>query len=219
MNLKRIIKEELDKLISEDYSVTFNMEDFKKLTSFNKRIAYCKDKLKRISSGSSRIVYQIDDTKVLKLARNQKGLAQNENEISASNDSYINYIFAQVFESDDKNLWLEMELCKKLTESNFKEITGFSWNDYNYIMVKHNNNINQRKYPSHFNKISDEMEQDMWNEDGVIYDMLSYIGSYDVPVGDLLKLNSYGVVNRDGVNTIVLLDFGLTNNTFNDFYN
>ena len=73
-----LVYEVIESYLEEDYPSNFNLEEFSKLTSFNKRIQYCQERLKRISSGSSRIVYMVDDTKVLKIARNQKGLGQNE---------------------------------------------------------------------------------------------------------------------------------------------
>ena len=69
------------KIIDEmAYPVSFNMAEFKMLTTFVERIRYCQTRLQRISSGSARIVYKIDNEKVLKLAKNRKGIAQNEAE-------------------------------------------------------------------------------------------------------------------------------------------
>ena len=76
----------------EYLSNNFNIDIFKNLNSFSKRISYCDENIERISSGSSRIVYKINDEKVLKLAKNTKGLEQNKNEIQYRSDSYINYI-------------------------------------------------------------------------------------------------------------------------------
>ena len=90
--LKNIIQKELE----EDYPINWNVEDFKKLNSFNKRIQYCEEKLTRISSGSSRIVYKIDESKVLKLGKNKKGIAQNEAEIDFSNDYMWDGITAEI---------------------------------------------------------------------------------------------------------------------------
>lgn len=112
--IKHLLKEELtysliESLIDEDYPSNFNSEEFKKLKSFNQRVNYCNNNLTRISSGSSRIVYKIDEEKVLKLAKNKKGLAQNEIEISYGNYYDLNDIVAKVFDSDSNNLWVEME--------------------------------------------------------------------------------------------------------------
>ena len=39
-----------------------------------------------------------------------------------------------------------------------------------------------------------------------------------MPIGDLCKLDSYGIVNRNGKQYIVLIDYGLTNKIFDDYY-
>ena len=84
--MKNMIK--LIENVDEAYPASFNMEEFKNMKSFNQRIQYCEQNLQRISSGSSRIVYRIDDEKVLKLAKNKKGLAQNEAEVDFGTESY-----------------------------------------------------------------------------------------------------------------------------------
>ena len=123
--LKNIIQKELE----EDYPINWNVEDFKKLNSFNKRIQYCEEKLIRISSGSSRIVYKIDESKVLKLAKNQKGIAQNEAEIDFSNDYMWDGITAEIFNHDENSLWVEMELARKVTPTIWMNIVGIPLND------------------------------------------------------------------------------------------
>ena len=87
--IRKVLKESF---IEEDYPSSFDMERFKSLTSFNARIKYCEEHLQRLGSGSSRIVYKIDDKKVLKLAKNKKGISQNGTEIGLGNDSYLNWI-------------------------------------------------------------------------------------------------------------------------------
>ena len=41
---------------------------------------------------------------------------------------------------------------------------------------------------------------------------------YDIPVGDLMKLNSYGLVKRNGVDDIVMIDYGLNSSVWEDYY-
>jgi hypothetical protein len=125
--IKKLLRENL---VGEDYPSSWDIEEFKNLKSFNARVKYCNEHLSRISSGSSRIVYKIDDEKVLKLAKNKKGLAQNEVEIEYSNYYDISDIVAKVFESDENNLWVEMELAKKVTPNIFKNVVGISFEDY-----------------------------------------------------------------------------------------
>ena len=64
--------------MGEDYPSSWNIEEFKSLRSFAERKRYCDANLQKIASGSGRIVYKVDNQKVLKLAKNKKGVAQNE---------------------------------------------------------------------------------------------------------------------------------------------
>ena len=80
--VRKFVRKTLNEnLIGEDYPTQFDMNLFKSLKTFKERIEYCEANLKKIGSGSSRIVYQVDNNKVLKLAKNKKGIAQNETEI------------------------------------------------------------------------------------------------------------------------------------------
>ena len=105
--------------LREDYPSHFDMEHFKSLKTFAQRIRYCDANLKRIGGGSSRIVFKIDDQKVLKLAKNKKGIVQNDTEIDRGNDTYYSSILAQVFDSDDDGLWVEMELATPINKYEF----------------------------------------------------------------------------------------------------
>ena len=55
-------------------------------------------------------------------------------------------------------------------------------------------------------------------EDEFVYGIFQYLGNYNVPVGDLMRLNSYGIVKRNNEDNIVLIDYGLTNETYNTHY-
>jgi hypothetical protein len=207
--------EMVETMLGEDYPSNFNIEEFKSLTSFNQRIQYCEQNLQRIASGSSRIVYKVDDEKVLKLAKNKKGLAQNEVEIEYSQYHDIESIVARVFDYHPDYLWVEMELARKVTKSNFKAATGFNWEDYTKALynysLEHTGRRGQRQ------DIDKELVSAMW-EDEFTYEMFSFIGSYDVPVGDLIRTSSYGLVKRDGREDIALIDYGLTSDVYSSYY-
>ena len=215
--IKTLLRESLiEKTLDEDYPSSWNIEDFKNLKSFNKRIQYCKQHLQQISSGSSRIVYKIDDQKVLKLAKNKKGLAQNEIEASYSTYEDLSSITARVFEYDENNLWIEMELAKKVTPQIFQQVTGFKFSNYCQALESHYYTL--EGHTGKVRKVSPpENIAEFW-KDEFTYDMLSLMGNYDIPVGDLCKINSYGLVNREGEDTIVMIDYGLTNEVYDSYY-
>lgn len=222
VNIKTLLRESMvyeviDSLLDEDYPSNWDIEKFKGLSSFNQRIRYCEDNLQRISSGSSRIVYKIDDEKVLKLAKNRKGLAQNEVEISHSGYHDIKDILARVFEYDGNNLWVEMELARKVTVGNFKQITGYDFKLYCEALGKYAKEANPREYKHRQYNVPQDIWEEMW-EDEFIYDIFNYIAGYDIPIGDLSRMNSYGVVKRNGEDTVVIIDFGLDGDVYGTYY-
>lgn len=229
MSKKIIITEqqlkELEKINEMAYPTFFNMNEFKSLPTFSARIKYCESKLQRISSGSSRIVYKIDDEKVLKLAKNKKGIAQNEVE----DDYYLQQIgcFAEVYDVDENHQWIEMQLARRPKVSDFKRIFGYgfdvicAWIDYcansygaSYVRnVYYNRN---EKYDKLFN--SPEFEE---NYEYSIFEMLQhYLGDYQIneSTGDLKRISSWGLVKNNGQDDLVLIDFGLSDKVFNDYY-
>ena len=71
---KEIITEEEIKLLCNELDSTWNRyHSYAALA----RVMSGKDGIDYVSSGSSRKVYRVSDTKVLKLAKNAKGSAQN----------------------------------------------------------------------------------------------------------------------------------------------
>jgi len=90
--------ETIETLMGEEYPSSFNMEEFKTLRSYSARVRYCETHLQRIAAGTARVVFKIDNEKVLKLAKNQKGLAQNEVEISYSQYNDLEHVLARTFD-------------------------------------------------------------------------------------------------------------------------
>jgi hypothetical protein len=193
------------------------MEVFKSLKSHAGRNRYAQEHLQRLTSGSSRIVYKIDDEKVLKLAKNDKGVAQNEVEIEYGQYSDLSGILAKIFDYDEQNhLWVEMELARKVKASDFKNIVGYKFEDiqtaiHNYG-IDSGNNRGGRKYD-----IDKDLWDDMW-ENEFMQEIFDYIGNYGIPSGDLERLNSYGLVKRDGEDQIVIIDYGLTHDVYSSYY-
>jgi hypothetical protein len=201
--------------LDEEYPISWNVEEFKKLTSFNQRIKYCQENLQRISSGSSRIVYKIDDTKVLKLAKNRKGIAQNEIEVGFSKDYMWSDLVAKIFDYDQNDLWVEMELARKVTPKIWDSIVGIPIEELSKCLTYVDQENNPQKYRYHFTKPA-RMDE-LW-ENEFTSQILQLISSYDVPVGDFGRLSTYGLVKRNGMDDIVFIDYGITNEAYDAYY-
>jgi hypothetical protein len=194
------------------YPQNFSFDELLKLTSYRKRIDYIQNRLQRISSGSSRIAYKVDEEKVLKVAKNRKGLAQNIAESDwGVQDMYSNSIAAKVFETDEKGIFLEMELARKVTPTKFKQILGFSIDDLEVYLEKYYLNYKHRELNP---ELEERMEENEW-----LIDLQDLAINFDHPIpGDFTKLSSYGLVSREGEERIVLIDFGFTNSVKRDYY-
>ena len=100
------------------------LDEFEKIQSFTKKIEFANQNFQRIGSGSGRIVYDIDGTKVFKLAKNAKGVAQNEAEINIGSYNDTHNIVTKVLESDNNGSWIISEKAKKVNEGRIKQLTG-----------------------------------------------------------------------------------------------
>jgi len=194
------------------YPTNFSFEEFKNIKSYADKLKYANERLQKIASGSARVVYKVDDQKVLKIAKNKKGLAQN----SVESEHYLqNYdIIARVFETCNDDFYVEMELATKVKPTRFKAITGVNIRDLdNYLRYMERANKGKKQY-FHIDPV---MKSELDNNE-FVQDIMSLMSDYDMVAGDYGKLSSYGEVIRNGKPKIVLIDFGLTYAVYNDFY-
>lgn len=212
--LKDIIKEMA-------YPSSFNFDEFRNCRSFAERVRYCEARLQRIASGSSRIVYQVDNEKVLKLAKNQKGIAQNQVEYRLGTEPYYT-CFAEIYEYDEQGLWIEMEFCKKAKKSDFKAIYGVPFEVLCCMIYDMKNNYVHSRYGK-INPYSEyrEIVQQIWNGEENDLQLLftsvqEYMGSEMLEsIGDLCRPSSWGI-NSEGYFT--LIDYGLDDDVAKKYY-
>ena len=206
--------------ITEDYPETWNQDAFEKITSFSGKLKYANERLRKIASGSGRVVFQIDNEKVLKVAKNKKGLAQNNVESERLLQNYD--ITARTFDRGDVvqdigPFWCTMELAKKVGKKRFEELTGVTMDElHTHLMY----NSTRRKYkvaPPRTPEDAAYLEKIQNNE--FVIDLTGLMADYDFPdIGDMTRLSTYGEVNRDGKAKIVLVDYGLTKTVWDDYY-
>jgi hypothetical protein len=110
-----------------------------------------------------------------------------------------------------------MELAKKVGKKRFEELTGITMDElYAHLMY----NSTRRKYnvaPPRTPEDAAYLEKIQNNE--FVIDLTGLMADYDFPdMGDMTRLSTYGEVIRDGKPKIVLVDFGLTNLVYSDWY-
>lgn len=198
------------------YPASFSMEQFNSIKSYKGKYDYARQHLQRLAAGSSRVILKIDEEKVLKLAKNEKGLAQNNIET----DGYLRNhpITAHVFDYDDKHdrpYWLEMEYAKKLSPKRFQQLTGFTLDELELLLRavsdRHNNS---RLFSKPSQELQSKANNSEWFND--LQDMALNMGM--ILPGDFTRISTYGEVLRDGKPTVVVIDFGLTKGVYDDYY-
>jgi hypothetical protein len=228
-NLKSIfLSESLEETMDEmAYPDSWSWDTFKALKNYNQRIKYCEQHLRRLGSGSGRIAFQVDNDKILKIAKNQKGVAQNDVEIQLFFDGYIvnsgyQNLLAKVYEADEENgLWLEMDLLSQIKLTEFKEYFGVSIRELdNVIRAIEDNAGKNRWYGRHTSELFDKFnEGELEESNPKLYELIDLLQemsvNFDHAIGDMKRISSYG---RTVDGRIVVVDYGLSWDVWSEFY-
>ena len=181
------------------------LKNLDELETYQARKKYAEKNLKHLSSGSSRIVYLSNDKTIIKLAKNDKGIAQNKAE---SNPKMKSKFVNKIISKSKNNIWLETHYLDKITEKQFKKMTDIDFEDFGKVMryaLKNITNNSDKKKPAKFDEISKSE----------IYKELKRLGTqFKLMPGDLAKISSFGA--KDG--HPILIDAGLTKDIFEEFY-
>lgn len=224
MNLESIISHLVDEILAEasreslneiwldeaEYPESFSVDEMKAQPSKAAMIRYLEGHFgKKLGKGSGRIVFPVDKDTVLKVALNEKGVAQNEVEIDASNIGYEHIAKVHDFDRDGK--WMEVERAERLRKtSEWPKLIGLpvKFNQWTALLL---NYIRSRRrggggfYVNLDPEIMDDVEEsEMFN------DVVGMIANHEMAVGDMARPSSWGVVNRNGKRVPVLIDYGIT---------
>lgn len=209
-----IIKESQLPLLSEAMDDSFNFEELSKIPTYAGKVRYCKRHLGfPIGNGSARIVFQLDDEKCLKLAKNRKGIAQNGAEYDKYAESYG--VTPNLYDSADDDSWIVTEYVLPAKQKDFKQCLGIDFNTFRHFVIACYNCYARR--PIHTD-MSDEYFSQLCDENEWLYQLYCYMADYQLPCGDMLRLANLGMVMRDGEPQIVILDSGLTQQIYDEFY-
>ena len=160
-----------------------------------------------ISKGSARAVFQIDDTRVLKLAYNMKGVAQNKAEVTvyqqATDKKYMPIVYN---DSDMENyFYVISEYVLPAEEEDFKKVVGIPF--YRLESLISNNKL--------------ESAMKSYEDMPKVHDLLQYLitmSNMGVEIFDWTTISNWGLTKRNGKSTIVTLDNGFTRDVVNHFY-
>lgn len=193
--------------IQEAMKSSFSFEYLSSLDT-EEAFEYCTKELgQNVGEGSSRAVFQIDDVQVLKLALNEKGIAQNR--VEASTKEMKSPLFPYILYVDENNKWLVTEYVLPAEGKDFEHCLGFGCGHFFYHIIE---SIKGLKYDGGMSAYEDEFVP--YFGDSEFYRLLAkYILDYDIPIGDIQRIENWGVTKRNGKDTLVILDPGWNKET------
>lgn len=176
------------------------LKNLEELETYNARKEYAEKNLKHLSSGSSRIVYLTPEKTVVKMAKNDKGVAQNEVECNPKMKSkFLN----EIISCAKDNSWLETHYLDKITAKEFEKMTGLEFEQFGDAV-----RYGLKSADSKPKGFSDVEESDIYKE-------MKRIGEkFKLLPGDIARISSWGTKHGRPI----LIDAGLTEDVFDTFY-
>lgn len=225
MKINELITEEI--IDEMPLPTDWDVSQYGQGTTFKQRLAYALARAKKLGTGSSRVAtiieYQGRPT-VLKIAKNQKGLAQNSVEADILSDGYARQlgILIPIIDYDEQNrepTWIHTEMANKATE---KQLCNIMRCPNLYILVNLAWAITGRKkyignyqtfvgYLKQNSNISDQDIETMTNYANTLADLNN---SFDVELDDFSRAVNWGIYQGEPV----VIDVGFNSNVLNQYY-
>lgn len=109
----------------------FSLNKFKELDGIHIMLDYADSFLETLGTGSSRRAFLLSGKYVLKIALNEKGLAQNQAEMDVFTNPQSQAVVAKVYSFDPKYQWLISDLVKPITDvGEFQQLSGIEWREF-----------------------------------------------------------------------------------------
>lgn len=188
--------------------IGFDMEKLNSIRSFSGRVKYCQQNLERVGSGSARVVFALDEERVIKIASNEKGIAQNDVESDFGLQDMYGDIVNKVHDACEDGKWIIADRLAKITKKQMLDHLGVSGGQLEEVCLLINNYVNQHKHDILSFK-------DSINANKTLENLIEMSMNYDLLAGDFSRTNSWGM-GKDG--HIKLIDNGLSKNVFNTHY-
>ena len=190
--------------------------------SFKSRLEYALQRAPRLGGGSSRVAFVIPDQgreTVLKIAKNRKGMAQNEAELEVLDDGYLGKldIVIPLVDYDKQNptpTWIQTEKANKVSQQKLAKMlhAGGRWPMTNFLYAIKNVLGRRDRWMSSL----DQIKQDMLDNGSTEQDIEIFMDYVD-QVADLVNSSSllpddFGTASNWGEyqGRPVIIDLGFT---------
>ena len=199
--------------------------------TFKSRLEYALQRAPRLGGGSSRVAFVIPDQgreTVLKIAKNNKGLAQNQAEADILDDGYLGRLDIVIplvdYEKTNREpVWIQTEKANKVSQQKLAKLlhAGGRWPMTNFLYAVENKLGRRQKYMSSL----DDITQDMINT-GSSEQNIEIFMDYVDQVADLCSSSSllaadFGTASNWGEyqGRPVIIDLGFTESVYQMYWN
>ena len=192
-------------------------EKFSPATSHAARIRYAVAQAqKKVGAGSGRVAVQIPyegRPTILKVAKNKKGLAQNEFEARMLDDGYVETlgITIPMIDHDQENdppVWIHTEMAEKMTAAKFRKLFNISHTDFHWLLMYAN---------GEFPNIGHGREawfQELMEENDYVASVVDLVTNFGIPPGDFGRTANWGIFKGRPV----IVDLGLSSDVLQQHY-
>lgn len=197
--------------------------------TFKSRLEYALQRAPRLGGGSSRVAFVIPDQgreTVLKIAKNRKGMAQNQAEADILDDGYLGRldIVIPLIDYDKSNrepAWIQTEKANKVSQQKLAKMlhAGGRWPMTNFLYAVDNVLGNKQRYMPTLDQIKQEMmdtgstEQDIDIFLDYVNQVADLVNSSSLLAGDFGRAANWGEYQGRPV----IIDLGYTSSV-HDLY-
>lgn len=186
----------------------FDESQFKAVQGLGQKMRYLYSTLPQVGEGSSRNVFKLDDKWVIKMAKDDAGVAQNKAEATVCTVDTPLALFSKVAEVGEGYEWLKSELAVPMTEESFQKTTGIAWDAF-VNAIKGAFPSKTKPNPPEYTQALQSLANNSWFKR-----LLNVIRGCKYMPGDLTKMDSWGVVNGRAA----IIDSGFTEAVFQAHY-
>lgn len=191
--------------------------------TFKSRLQYALERAPKLGAGTSRAAFIIPDNgreTVLKVAKNKKGMAQNEAEVDILEDGYIGKmdIVIPLIDYDKKNptpVWIQTEKANKLNRKRLEQLLFCDELEYGlgYFMDAVSNMLGKRnRHTTSMKQIKEDLEDAGYSDNEIdifmeyVNEVAMLVSSSSLLIDDLYNIGNWGEYNGRPV----IIDLGFT---------
>lgn len=187
--------------------------------SYKKRIDYAVARAQQLGTGSSRVVFDIPyegRNTALKVAKNAKGMAQNQAEASLLEDGYLNQlgIMIPLIDYDEEHgqpVWIHTEKAMKATSQQLCNIMKCGKLEFLVNAAKYAQTGRGQDHNDDIMKLYGEGGLETFHE---YVDLLQELYGYEVNLDDFSRAANWGLYNGRPV----IIDLGFTTDVATQYY-